>query len=431
MHQSCQLSGQEIMLLSNIIFICCYSIGFVQSFTVFKDVANFCAHNGLRFLTITSFETDAGDYIFQMFHATKSLNFRTRFVSPTNIEDSMKFHLDDFLVISSGPEMATEFDLALESIQSRKIQKSILLIPKFVNETLLIDKLQELNGDAFFYLAYQGSTKTKFMQVISLSDTKHTILSQIEFNQFGVIKEDYNLQGINIISYTLTWAPFFVVEDCNNIGQGCKSSGFYADYMNGLGTLFNFTWESYKDVDGNWGVTPINGMYNSSGIWGGVMGSIINGKYHLSLSQWVWNSARGQLLDFIGTTTDTVVVVMTPSPPEIDIGLFVRPFKNEAWIGVIVVIGTSFVIIMVPYAYLNSYENTDGYMIANTSIWFFFLLMNAYYGGAMTMFFTTEVTIPFETKEDVMRAYPSYNLMMQSGMDVYFNEKSLHVSLII
>ena len=320
-----------------------------------------------------------------------------------------------------------EFESALSFIKTRKIKKSLLLIPRQINETLLMTKLQDLKGNAFFYLAYPGITETKFKQVISLADTERVVVSDIEFNQFGHVIEEYNLQGINIASYSLSWAPYLALKDCNSLGQDCQSSGFLADYMDALAARFNFTWKSYKDLDGNWGVTPINGMYNSSGIWGGVMGSIINGKYHLSLSQWLWNPAREELLDFIGTTTDSVVVVMTPSPLEIDIGLFIRPFKNEAWIGVIIIVGISFVVIMVPYAYLNSYENTDGYMIANTSIWFFFLLVNAYYGGAMTMFFTTEITIPFETVEDVMRAYPSYNLMVQSGMEVYFNEKSLHV----
>ena len=45
------------------------------------------------------------------------------------------------------------------------------------------------------------------------------------------------------------------------------------------------------------------------------------------------------------------------------------------------------------------------------------------------MFFTGEVTIPFETIEDVMKAFPDYNLMMQSGNDAWFNQKAKHVCM--
>ena len=404
-------------------------ITFSQSLTIYNEVATFCDQNGMRFLTISSFDSDVDNAISKMFESTKNSNIRARSLTNSKLDSTMEFHLDDFLAISSGPKLATEFHNALESIKSRKIKKSLLLIPSQVDEERMMKKLQELKGNAFFYLAYPGSTKTKFKQVISLSDNDQTIISDIEFNQFGFIIEDYNLQGVHLVSNTLSWAPWFVLEDCNVLGQVCKSSGFYADYMDALGVMFNFTWESYKQPDDKWGPTPTDGIYNRSGTWGGVFGSIIHGDYHVSLSQWIWNYDRYGLIDYVATTTDSTAVVLTPSAPEIDIGLFIRPFKNDAWIGAIIVIAITLIGIMVPYAYLSYYEYTDGYKISTTSIWIFFLLMNAYYGGAMTMFFTNEVTIPFETIEDVLRAYPNFNLMMETGNDVHFNRKALYVSI--
>ena len=400
-----------------------------QSKTIYNEVATFCDQNGMRFLTISSFDGDADNTISKMFDATKNSKIRARYLPNSKIDSSMEFHLDDFLAISSGPEITTGFESALESIKSRKVKKSLLLIPSQVDERQLMEKLQELKGNAFFYLVYLGNTKTIFKQVISLSDNHQTLVSDIDFDHFGFIMEDYNLQGVHIVSNTISWAPFFVVEDCNQLGQKCKSSGFYADYMDALGSTLNFTWESYKDPDENWGTTPTDGIYNRSGTWGGVFGSIIHGKHHLSLSQWIWNYDRHGLLDFIATTTDSTAVVLTPSAPEIDIGLFIRPFRNDAWVGAFIVIAITLIGIMIPYAYLSYYEYTDGYKISTTSIWIFFLLVNAYYGGAMTMFFTTEVTIPFETMEDVLRAYPNFNLMMEAGMDVHYNKKALYVGI--
>ena len=38
---------------------------------------------------------------------------------------------------------------------------------------------------------------------------------------------------------------------------------------------------------------------------------------------------------------------------------------------------------------IRYYEETQGYQIASFSGWMFFVLLNAFYGGAMTMFFTS------------------------------------------
>ena len=60
-------------------------------------------------------------------------------------------------------------------------------------------------------------------------------------------------------------------------------------------------------------------------------------------------------------------------------------------------------------------------MIMRTTGWYFFLLFNAFYGGALTMFFTSSPDLPFQTIREVMRAYPEWNLMMKEYFDAYFD----------
>ena len=64
------------------------------------------------------------------------------------------------------------------------------------------------------------------------------------------------------------------------------------------------------------------------------------------------------------------------------------------------------------------------------SMWTFFVLINAYYGGAMTMFFVSEISLPFETLRDVLQEFPSWNLMFIDGNDNYFKTPSIQVRLI-
>ena len=398
---------------------------------IYDDVGTFCRNNGFFYITGSTFDGFMTKELQKVFEVFKGTKIRLRALPEDQIKSSMEFHLDDFLVVSNGPSNSDIFQLELEAIKLRKVKKSLLLIPHQIDERKLLEELESMQGSAFFYVVYEGAEKTEFKQVISLFNNTKTVILDIKFNHFGHIIEDYNLQGSKIFSNTLPWAPYFMMEECDENGKNCKNSGFLADYMDSLGFVLNFTWESHQPADGNgWGVTPLDGPFNKSGTWGGAMGSVVNEEYHMSLSQWIWNSGRYELLDFISTTSSYDCLALTPSPPEVDFGLFIRPFRNDAWGGIGVVMSISLVIVMVPYAYLSYYEHTDGYMISSTSVWFFFLLVNAYYGGALTMFFTSEIGIPFNTIHDVMRAYPDHKLMMMDGNQVLFVYKALAVSVL-
>ena len=58
--------------------------------------------------------------------------------------------------------------------------------------------------------------------------------------------------------------------------------------------------------------------------------------------------------------------------------------------------------------------------MVNAIGWGAFLLLEVFYSGALTMFFSTELSLPFETILDVMRAYPDYKLITQTNNQVYF-----------
>ena len=58
--------------------------------------------------------------------------------------------------------------------------------------------------------------------------------------------------------------------------------------------------------------------------------------------------------------------------------------------------------------------------IIQTSLWMFFLLVNAYYGGALTMFFISELTLPFNTLRDVLQIFPEWKLVFIVGYEAVF-----------
>ncbi len=167
-----------------------------------------------------------------------------------------------------------------------------------------------LQKDAHFYLLYTKDPQmtTSFNQVLSLRNSTRTLLQEVQFDKLGLVIDHIDMEGVTLISNTLSWAPYFIIENCDELGQNCDLSGFLADYMDALCRILNCTWTSHAPPDGSWGVRPISGPFNKSGVWGGAMGGVVNGDFHISLSQWVWNVERYGLLDFVSTSTNFVVL---------------------------------------------------------------------------------------------------------------------------
>ena len=71
-----------------------------------------------------------------------------------------------------------------------------------------------------------------------------------------------------------------------------------------------------------------------SGDWQGVMGDVVSGAYPMSLNSWNWIPERNVFLDFVPIIKDREILAVVPAPPEVDPGLFVRPFRDETWQGI-------------------------------------------------------------------------------------------------
>ncbi len=85
-------------------------------------------------------------------------------------------------------------------------------------------------------------------------------------------------------------------------------------------------------------------------------------------------------------------LVLTPQPPEYDMDLFIRPFTGDSWASLGVMAGVLLFASGIPYVLFPDYfEATASHRVVNLATMGFFILINAFYGGAMTMFFTSEI----------------------------------------
>ena len=93
---------------------------------------------------------------------------------------------------------------------------------------------------------------------------------------------------------------------------------------------------------------------------------------------------------------------------------------DEVWQWIGILLGCGLIAFFGPYFFVPGWDDMKANSIIEVSLWFFFVLINAYYGGALTMFFVSEITVPFETLRDVLKVFPEWNLVFMDGVEAYF-----------
>ena len=409
------------------LIICCavLATGLVHSDQLYTDLANFCSNNGMVYLSLTTtneqpLKTRKAYVEFQKH------SLRVRRLSYDKLNSELSFDIDTLILLTETKMLSqpNKFQMYLEHIENHKIRKTILLFVDYLDtnqEPTLYDALNNLvTGNAWFTVMYQNySNMTKYQNILSLSNNSKTLVQDIKLKERNPMVENYNLEGLELYSNTLSWAPYFMISNCDDAGQNCEMSGFLNDFVNAMGNIVNFTWTSHAPTDGSWGTVNENGVWTA-----GPMSSVMNGEYHMSISPWLWKFERFGLMDFVSLNPNAFVLALTPQPAEYDMGLFIRPFQDEAWILVLASVIIIVINIAIPYSLLSYYEHTESFKLSSLFSWLFFLLINAYYSGALTMFFSSELTLPFNSIEDVMRSYPDWNLKFIDGNDIHFIVKA-------
>ena len=156
------------------------------------------------------------------------------------------------------------------------------------------------------------------------------------------------------------------------------------------------------------------------------------------------------MFDMVPILYDSIILIARPTPLDMDLGLMIRPYRKEAWAFVGVIVFAILLFLTLPTVFINKFSDHTRYIhtnefflimncryihpikdtfskyrnfsfrLVNAVGWGFFLLLEIFYSGALTMFFSTELSLPFETITDVMRAYPDYKLITQTNNQVYF-----------
>ena len=343
-----------------------------------EDMSQFLAHNGHSHVDIVLNSSN-----------TEWFRFRPKYAAYTRtvIKNLGSLSKTVFQIFVYEPDLDNDLKTYLEIIIDRKNGMSLLLFTKGWSQNGM-EKLQftlkSLEARIFFYVAVSSENEKSmyWYQVISLKSG--SAINEINFyhNSRRIVKR-YDLKGLEITSTSLTWAPFYTLEDCNEHGLQCKSSyGYLKDYMDLLANKFNFSYVSHKDLDNDWGTLPKAGPFSLNGTWSGVVGDVILKKYDMSISSYTWNVARSELMQFVPIVRTRRMLALTPQRPAMDFGLFLRAFTYYSWAGIICMTVTAAVCVVVGSVYCSGPKrDTVGNKILAFTIWTFFVIINAYYGG--------------------------------------------------
>ena len=130
------------------------------------------------------------------------------------------------------------------------------------------------------------------------------------------------------------------------------------------------------------------------------------------MSVWFQTPSRNEHVDFTVSIFERPISLMGDfGRSTFDNELFTRPIQGLAWIPVMAACLTGF-------AVWNIYsDDRDSHRLTALSLWVVFVLVNAFYGGALTMFFTSAPSKPFEDGNQALNAWPKWKLVTNKVRD--------------
>ena len=136
---------------------------------VYSDLTDFGSQNGFTFVNLVATDPNLNHELIKCIKAFEATSIRFRILNTSKIDLSLDFHSDALLLISNGQAEYLQSDLQI--IQSFKIKKSILFFPWGIQDGLLEDALEQMEGNSLFYMAYPSSNnQTEYKQVITMTN---------------------------------------------------------------------------------------------------------------------------------------------------------------------------------------------------------------------------------------------------------------------
>ncbi len=155
-------------------------------------------------------------------------------------------------------------------------RRSIIVLPEGMDQSMLNRDAYLLGTRSFisnshFFVAsvMKGEKYPQWFQVITVQGQTQVVVNSLQFLFFPCVREQYDLQKLNVTSTSVNWYPLNVMEGCDQNGMHCTtSSGIAVELGQYIAGIANFSVHNFVDPNGDWGVFPRGGK------WRGAMGDV-------------------------------------------------------------------------------------------------------------------------------------------------------------
>ena len=307
----------------------------------------------------------------------------------------------------------------------RPADSILILLPNFQNSDYLHSFLKSFPKTKSVYLldGQELHHLTTIRNQEILIDHESVCSSDTSVCKKKFDKLDF--KGAKITASTLTWEPWLTLTNCGAaVSSVCESHGILANLMNILAGQYNFTWEVSQAS--HWGTLPDTGNWEDpNATFSGSLGSVINGEFDVPLSIWAFSSERFIWTDITLTIYDRpMIIVINNQVPTLDLTLLFRPFTISSWISILLTLLLATAGILVPQNFLSIWQDTwISHRIVVLSTWLMFILLNSFYGGALTMFFASAPNFPFDNLREGMTLWPDWKMLSVNGNEFVLERK--------
>ena len=393
-------------------------------------IIDFLQSNGKKFLNFATMDIQepvVRDALYNLVQISKlNSKLRSRVLIAKDINTTHRFHTDTLILVTSSN--SKKWENYIEILIGTKIMSSLIIcIGKSHKQSFenMTTSLQNKSRSSFFYwigVEGTGLEVVDMKNIISMKNSKKIISNKIKFDIFGRAIFEKDMQGLHINCTTLSWLPYFELGNC--LGEkktNCKGVGYLADVMNIFASRYNFTWSCDAEPDENWGhVQPISGPRNENGTWGGVIGLVTEGSYHMCVSIFANFLWRREM--FVGAGGPFLIAYL-PQSSNFDFWLFIRPFSNDSWTVILTIVTFIITTALLGHHFegnINRNKNEErikfkGINLVNIIGWIFFIIViNGYYDGALTSFFADENAVGFASESDLLKD-PDWTYNLREG----------------
>ena len=79
--------------------------------------------------------------------------------------------------------------------------------------------------------------------------------------------------------------------------------------------------------------------------------------YEISLFiKYIIRLERHDMFDMVPILHDSTILIVRPTPLDMDLGLLIRPYRKDAWVFVAVVVVAIFGLLLIPFLFISEYS---------------------------------------------------------------------------